>query len=75
MTSVTSPPVIPAAAARGWARSPEAMALGATLTGAVAVAAGLGLSLRFDTPAGPSIVVAAAALFALGLAIGRFRRA
>ena len=67
--------IIPAAAARGWARSPEAMALGATLTGAVAVAAGLGLSLRFDTPAGPSIVVAAAALFALGLAIGRFRRA
>ncbi|RMH40904.1 MAG: hypothetical protein D6688_12350 [Alphaproteobacteria bacterium] len=57
--------VIPAAAARPFARTPEAMALLATLIGALSVAAGLGLSFLADTPAGPGIVVAAAAAFAL----------
>lgn len=57
--------IIPAATARGLARTPEAMALGAVGLGAVAGLGGLGLSLWQDTPAGPSIVVVAAALFAL----------
>jgi zinc transport system permease protein len=57
--------VIPAAAARPLARSPEAMAVLATLAGMVAVVGGLGLSLAGDTPAGPSIVVAALVLFAV----------
>ncbi len=56
--------IIPAAAARVYARTPEAMAALAVGLGAAAVLAGLGLSMRFDTPAGPSIVSAAAAFFA-----------
>jgi zinc transport system permease protein len=59
--------IIPAAAARSLARTPEAMAVLAVAAGAVAVAAGLAASLALDTPAGPSIVAAAALLFALSL--------
>lgn len=60
--------LIPPATARVMARSPEGMALGAVAVGALAVVGGLGGSLRWDTPAGPTIVVAASALFALALA-------
>lgn len=56
--------VIPAATARRFASNPEAMAAGAVVVGIVATGAGLLASARFDTPSGPSIVVAALALFA-----------
>ena len=62
---ITSLLIIPAATARRFARTPEAMAVIAALIGMLAVAGGLALSLWLDTPSGPSIVVAAAALFAL----------
>ena len=62
---VTSLLIVPAAAARWLARTPEQMALWASAIGAVAVIAGLGGSLAWDTPAGASIVVAAMALFVL----------
>jgi len=55
--------IVPAAAARVWARSPERMAAVAALIAAASVIAGLFSSLRFDTPAGPSIVTAAALFF------------
>ena len=57
--------IIPAAAARGFARSPEAMAVGASLIGIGSVIGGLALSVWQDTPAGPSIIVMAAGLFML----------
>ncbi len=60
--------IIPAAAARTMARSPEAMALLAIAIGMVAVWGGLQMSLRLDTPSGPSIVTVAAAVFAACLA-------
>ena len=63
--------IIPAAAARGFARTPEAMAGLAIVIGAVSGLGGLGLSLWQDTPTGPSIIVVAAILFALGTARGR----
>jgi zinc transport system permease protein len=63
---ITALLLIPAAAARRFTRSPEAMAAAAALVGCAAVAGGLFGSLRWDTPAGPSVVVAAALLFALG---------
>jgi len=66
--------IIPAAAARGLARTPEAMAAGATAIGALACLAGLALSLWQDTPAGPSIIVAAAAVFAATASLGRLIR-
>lgn len=67
--------IIPAATARRFARTPEQMALGAALAGVVAVVAGLGGSLTWDTPSGPSVVVAAMLLFAVvqtgGLVLAR----
>jgi zinc transport system permease protein len=71
---ITSLLVIPAAAARRFAGGPEAMALLAALTGALAVALGLTASLQWDTPSGPSVVVAALALFLLSLASLAVRR-
>jgi len=65
---VTALLVIPAAAARRFARTPEQMAGLAAIIGALAVVLGLGGSWRFDTPSGPSVVVAALALFLLSRA-------
>lgn len=62
--------IIPAATARRLAHTPEQMALGATAAGVIAVTTGLQSSLRLDTPAGPSVVVAAAILFAASLLPG-----
>lgn len=64
---ITALLIIPAAAARRFASSPEQMAVIAALTGAIAVVAGLFGSLRWDTPTGPSIVVAALVIFLLSL--------
>jgi zinc transport system permease protein len=66
--------IIPAAAARGLARSPEGMAVFASLIGGIATIGGLAMSLRFDTPAGPSIVAVAALAFSLSVALGQVRR-
>ncbi|MFC2966577.1 metal ABC transporter permease [Acidimangrovimonas pyrenivorans] len=66
--------IVPAAAARGFARTPEAMAALATAIAAAAALAGLWASLTFDTPAGPSIVVAAAVAFTLSASLGGMRR-
>ncbi len=57
--------VIPAAAARALATTPERMAGLATLTGALAVILGLGAAWTWDLPTGPAIVLAAFVLFAL----------
>ncbi len=62
---ITAMLIIPAAAARRLAGSPEAMAVWASVLGVVAIVAGLFGSLEFDTPSGPSIVVAALLLFLL----------
>ncbi len=59
---VTAMLIVPAATARAFARTPEAMAFGAVGVGALAAVAGLSGSWRWDTPAGPSIVVAAVAM-------------
>ena len=62
---ITAMLIIPAASARRFAKSPEQMAMIAILVGMLAVVIGLGSSIQWDTPAGPSIVVAAAILFFL----------
>lgn len=62
---ITSLLIIPPATARRFARSPEQMALIAVGVGMIAVTAGLTLSAFYDTPAGPSVVLSAAALFIL----------
>ena len=64
---ITALLIIPAAAARRFASSPEQMAVVAIILGIVSVYIGLNGSLKFDTPAGPSIVVAALACFVLSV--------
>lgn len=64
---ITSLLIIPAATARRFATTPEQMAVIAALLGAVAVTGGLFGSLRWDTPSGPSIVVAALLVFLASL--------
>jgi zinc transport system permease protein len=64
---VTALLVLPAAAARRFARTPEAMAAIAAAIGGIAVGLGLAASVLFDTPSGPSVVLAASALFVLSL--------
>jgi len=64
---ITALLIIPAATARRFANGPETMAIVAVLIGVIAVIAGLVGSLRLDTPAGPSIVVAALLLFLISL--------
>ena len=71
---VTALLIIPAASARGLARSPEQMAVLATIIAATAAVGGLMLSLYVDTPSGPSIVVVAAALFVASLLPVSLRR-
>ncbi len=64
---ITAMLIIPAATARRFATGPEQMALLAAVFGACAVIAGLFGSLEWDTPSGPSIVVAALAFFVLAM--------
>lgn len=60
---ITSLLIIPAAAARRLANTPEQMALFASLLGVLAVVGGISASWFWDTPAGPSVVVTALAEF------------
>ena len=64
---ITSLLIIPAAAARRFARTPETMVAIAIVISQLAVIGGLCLSAFYDTAAGPSVVICAAALFALSL--------
>ena len=63
--------LIPAAAARPFARTPEGMAVLAVAGGAASVGLGLYASFVWDTPTGPTIVSMAAALFVISAAMSR----
>ena len=64
---ITALLLIPAVTARRFSGTPEAMAVLSVAFGVVAVLAGLYGSLAFDTPSGPSIVVASLAIFLASL--------
>jgi zinc transport system permease protein len=68
---ITALLIIPAAAARSFARTPEEMAAWAVILGGVAALGGLWLAFRLDSPVGPSIVVVAIAIFALAQGLRR----
>lgn len=60
---ITSLLVIPPAAARAMATTPEQMAARASLIGIISVLMGLVAAFYFDVPVGPSIVVVATVIF------------
>lgn len=62
---ITAMLIIPPAAARKLANTPESMAMLSAAIGAASVVFGLGLSWFADTPAGPSIVLSAVIAFIL----------
>lgn len=64
---ITAMLIIPAATARRFSSGPEQMAVLAAIAGVLAVIMGLSASLQWDTPSGPTIVVAALVLFVIGL--------
>ena len=68
--------LIPAAAARPFARTPERMVMVAALAGSVSALGGLWLAYVADLPTGPAIVCVAAGLFILSNLAGlsRYRR-
>lgn len=67
--------IIPAAAARSFARTPEQMVGLSSVAGVISVLLGMWASFRWDTPAGPSIVVAAMLLFLASIPVGRLQAA
>jgi len=64
---ITALLIIPAATARRVSTTPEMMAIVASIIGAACVWIGLEGSLQWDTPAGPSIVVAALLVFIVSI--------
>jgi len=65
--------LIPPAAARPLAKTPEGMAVLAALLGALSAPLGLGIAFAADAPAGPCIVLAAGAIFAVSAVFARLR--
>lgn len=63
---ITALLIIPAATARRFSSSPEAMAITASLIGMVSVSLGLYGSYMWDIPAGPAVVLAALCIFSAG---------
>ena len=61
--------IVPAAAARRFATTPEQMVAAATVIGIVSVVAGLFAALHWDLPAGPAIVLVASGIFLAGLLV------
>jgi zinc transport system permease protein len=66
--------IIPPAAARPFATSPEAMAILAALCGAVSAPLGLAGAYVFDAPAGPAIVLAAGAIYLISVGVSKLLR-
>ncbi len=66
--------IIPAAAARQVTATPEQMAVASTVIGVVAVGTGLFVSLEWDIPAGPAIVLVASGIFLASLLVSGGRR-
>ena len=67
--------IIPAAAARSFAATPERMAALAMCIGAVSALGGLALAYEYDTPTGPTIVCLAAGIFAVSSIAGLLKSA
>lgn len=71
---ITALLIIPAAAARWLANTPEQMALGAAALGMVSIWLGLLFSWMVNAPSGPAIVVTAVVAFTLLLGVGLLKK-
>ncbi|MBT6044369.1 MAG: zinc ABC transporter permease subunit ZnuB [Gammaproteobacteria bacterium] len=67
---ITSLLIIPPACARAFTKTPETMSAFASMVGCIAVCGGLAASWFWDTPTGPSIVVATSVLFMISRLAG-----
>lgn len=65
--------IIPASSARQIAKTPESMAVIASIVGMISVLGGIQISYIWDWPAGPAIVVVAMVLFVLSILTASFR--
>ena len=74
MLLVVAMVIIPPAAARCMASTPEQMAVLSTVIGIISVVVGVLGSLVWDIPSGPAIVLVASAVFFVSLLIPSFRR-
>jgi zinc transport system permease protein len=68
MLLITSLLIIPASTARYLARSPEAMAIKASIIGAISMMGGVVISYLYSIPSGAAVVVVATLLF-IGVAV------
>ncbi|MEO0356820.1 MAG: metal ABC transporter permease [Pseudomonadota bacterium] len=71
---ITAMLIIPAAAARPFARSPEQMSLIAVGIGVLSALGGIVVSFAIDSPTGPTMVTVAVVLFAATTILGQFIR-
>ncbi len=71
---ITALLIIPAATARRFARSPESMAVLASVIGILSVIFGLYSSYFWDIPAGPAVVLSALTIFVIGLTMPLAKR-
>jgi zinc transport system permease protein len=72
---ITSLLIIPPACARAFTKTPETMSACASMVGCIAVCGGLAASWFWDTPTGPSIVVATSVLFVISRLVGIGKKA
>jgi len=70
---ITSLLIIPAASVRYFSRNPTQMAIFASLAGMLAVCGGLYGSLKWDTPSGASIILAALGIFVVSYVLSRVK--
>lgn len=72
---ITSMMIIPAANARGFAKSPETMAIISAIFAIIAVIMGISFSSYFEVSSGPSIVVSSVVLFIFSSLASLFKQA
>ncbi|MBP9764245.1 MAG: metal ABC transporter permease [Gammaproteobacteria bacterium] len=71
---ITALLIIPASSARQISKTPENMAIIASIVGMVSVFGGIQISFNWDWPAGPSIVIVAMVLFVVSVFAARIRK-
>ncbi|MBT6207223.1 MAG: hypothetical protein HOI53_04295 [Francisellaceae bacterium] len=72
---ITAMLIIPSATSRFFSKTPEQMAIMASVFGVISVVLGLIMSLYFDWPSGPTIVIISVKLWLFGYVVNHYRQA